>query len=70
MLITGRNDKMIKSTKDRMNSRFDIKDMGLVDVILRIKISRTSDRLIRSQSHDVDRYLGDSIMMTLVWLEH
>ena len=41
MLIVGSDDKMIASTKNMLNSRFDMKDMGLVDVILRIKIKRT-----------------------------
>ncbi|KAL6333121.1 hypothetical protein AAG906_028304 [Vitis piasezkii] len=41
-----------------LNSRFDMKDMGLVDVILGIKIKRTSDELILSQSHYVDKILG------------
>ena len=40
MLIIGSNDKMIKS-KDMLNSRFDMKDIGPVDVILGIKITRT-----------------------------
>ena len=43
MPIIGSNDKMIKSTNDTFNSRFDMKDMGPTDVILRIKITRTSD---------------------------
>ncbi|GKF45363.1 retrotransposon protein, putative, ty1-copia subclass [Tanacetum coccineum] len=33
MLIIGSNDKMIKSTKDMLKSKFDMKDMGLADVI-------------------------------------
>ena len=37
MLIVGSNDKMITSTKNMLNSRFGIKDLGLTDVILRIK---------------------------------
>ena len=52
------DDKMIIYTKNMLNSRFDIKDMGLVDVILRIKIFRTSDELILSQSYYVDNVLG------------
>ncbi|KAL6345603.1 hypothetical protein AAG906_017333 [Vitis piasezkii] len=46
MLIVGSDDKMITSTKNMLNSRFDMKDMGLADVILGIKIKRTSDELI------------------------
>ncbi|KAK6160134.1 hypothetical protein DH2020_003515 [Rehmannia glutinosa] len=40
-----------------LNSRFDMKDMGLADVILRIKISRTSNGLTLDQSHYVDKIL-------------
>ena len=42
MLIVGSDDKMIASTKNMLNSRFDMKDMRLLDVILGIKIKRTS----------------------------
>ena len=38
MLIVGSDDKVIISTKNMLNSRFDMKDMGPTDVILRIKI--------------------------------
>ncbi|GJT49950.1 retrovirus-related pol polyprotein from transposon TNT 1-94 [Tanacetum coccineum] len=41
MLIVGSNDKIIRSTKDMLKSKFDMKDMGLADVILGIKIIRT-----------------------------
>ena len=58
MLIVGSDDKMIKSTKNMLNSRFDMKDMGLADVILGKKISRVSDGLVLSQSHYVDNILG------------
>ena len=57
MLIIGSNDKMVKSTKDMLNSRFDMKDMGLADVILGIKITRTSESLILSQTHYIDLIL-------------
>ncbi|KAK6149115.1 hypothetical protein DH2020_016640 [Rehmannia glutinosa] len=57
MLIIGSNDKIIKSTKDMLNSRFDMKDMGLADVILGIKISRTTNGLTLDQSHYVDKIL-------------
>ena len=57
MLIIGSNDKMVKSTKDMLNSRFDMKYMGLADVILGIKITRTFDGLILSQNHYVDQIL-------------
>ena len=58
MLIVGGDDKMIASTKNMLNSRFDMKDMGLANVILGIKVKRTSEGLILSQSHYVDNILG------------
>lgn len=42
-LIIWSNDRLVKSTKDMLNSRFDMKYMGLAKVILRIKITRTSN---------------------------
>ena len=58
MLIIGSDDKMITSTKNMLNSRFDMKDMRLADVMLGIKIKRTSDGLILSHPHYVDNILG------------
>ena len=59
MLIVGRDDKMITSNKNISNLRFDMKDLGLVDVILGIKIkTKTSYGLILSQSHYIDNILG------------
>ena len=49
MLIVSSDDKMIISTKNMLNSRFDMKDMVHVDVILGIKLIRTLDGLILSQ---------------------
>ncbi|KAL6982051.1 hypothetical protein U1Q18_052698 [Sarracenia purpurea var. burkii] len=57
MLIVGSNDKVIQSTKDMLNSKFDMKDMGLANVILGVQITRTSDGLMLSQSHYVDKIL-------------
>ena len=57
MLIVGSNDKMVKSTKDILCSRFHMKDMGLANVILGIKILRTPSGLILNQSHYVDKIL-------------
>ena len=48
MLIFGSDDKMIAFTKNMLNSRFDMKDIGFVDVILGIKIKKASDGLILS----------------------
>ena len=57
ILIVGSNDRMIQSTKHMLNSRFDMKDMGLADLILGIKIIRRPDGLVLSQSHYVDKIL-------------
>ena len=37
MLIVDSDDKMIVSTKNMLNSRFDMKDLGLANVIMGIK---------------------------------
>ncbi|GJU13209.1 retrotransposon protein, putative, ty1-copia subclass [Tanacetum coccineum] len=55
MFIIGSNVKMIKSTKDTLKLKFDMKDMGLADVILGIKIIRTHNRLVLSQAHYMDK---------------
>ena len=46
MLIVISNDRIVKSIKDVLNSRFDMKDMGQVAVILGIKITRTRNSLV------------------------
>ncbi|GJR87328.1 retrovirus-related pol polyprotein from transposon TNT 1-94 [Tanacetum coccineum] len=58
MLIIGSNDKMIKSTKDILKSKFDMKDIGLADVILGIKIIRTQNGLVLSQAHYMDKIIN------------
>ena len=58
MLIVGSNRKIIQSTKDMLNSRFDMKDMGLADVILGVHVMRTQDGLMLSQAHYIDTILG------------
>ncbi|KAJ0800855.1 putative RNA-directed DNA polymerase [Helianthus annuus] len=49
--------KIIKSIKNMLKARFDMKDMGLADVILGVKITRTQSGLVLSQSHYVDKIL-------------
>ena len=70
MLIVGSDDKMIKSTKDMLKSRFDMKDMGQADVMLGMKISKTCNRLILSQSLYVDMILEKFNKMILEFPEH
>lgn len=53
----GSNDKMIKSTKDMLKSRFDMKSTRPANVILGMKTLRISDELILSQWNYVDNVL-------------
>ncbi|XP_062100151.1 rho GDP-dissociation inhibitor 1-like [Humulus lupulus] len=48
---------MVKSTKDMLNSSFDMKDMRLADVILGINITRMPVELSLSQPRYVDKIL-------------
>ncbi|CAM8963436.1 unnamed protein product [Rhodiola kirilowii] len=57
ILIVGSDENFVKSTKAILNSKFDMKDMGRADVILGIKITRTTDEFVLSQSHYVDKIL-------------
>ncbi|KAL0313168.1 UNVERIFIED_CONTAM: Retrovirus-related Pol polyprotein from transposon TNT 1-94 [Sesamum radiatum] len=57
MLIMGSNRDVILTTKRMLTKHFDMKDMGLADVILGIKISKTSDGLALSQSHYIENIL-------------
>ncbi|XP_076914548.1 uncharacterized protein LOC143573594 [Bidens hawaiensis] len=57
MLIIGSNDNIIRSTKDMLKARFDMKDLGLADVILGVQITRNQNGLVLSQSHYVEKIL-------------
>ena len=57
ILIMGSNNEVIKTTKEMFKNKFDMKDLGVVDVILGIKISKTSIGLILSQSHYIEKIL-------------
>ena len=57
ILIMGSNNEVIKTTKEMFNNKFDMKDLGVANVILGIKISKTSDELILSQSHYIEKIL-------------
>ena len=57
MLIIGRNNDIIKATKRMLASKFDMKDLDVVDVILGMKISWKFDGLVLSQSHYVKKVL-------------
>ena len=57
MLILGSNNYIITTTKKMLFSKFNMKDLGVADVIIGIKISRTSGGLILSQSHYIEKLL-------------
>ena len=57
LLIMGSNDDIIQAIKRMLNNKFDMKDLGVADVILGIKISKSSDGLILSQSHYIEKIL-------------
>ena len=57
MLIFETNIEVIKSSKKMLSNNFDMKDLGVAYVILKIKISRTPDGINLSQSHYVDKMI-------------
>ena len=57
MLIFGTSMKVINMTKSFLASNFDMKYMGEVNVILRIKIIKSDDGLILSQECYVEKFL-------------
>jgi hypothetical protein len=57
MLIFSNNDSMIKSTKKILTNKFDMKDIGVTDIISAIKISKTSNWLVLFQYYYVEKIL-------------
>ncbi|KAH9715705.1 hypothetical protein KPL71_021156 [Citrus sinensis] len=57
MLIFGTDSESIKLTKSLLSSNFDMKDMGLADVILGIKIIKNENGLVLTQSHYIEKIL-------------
>ena len=53
MLIFGTSLEVLCETKKFLGSKFDMKDLGKVEVILGIKITRTPNELKLSQEHYV-----------------
>ncbi|XP_075491032.1 secreted RxLR effector protein 161-like [Primulina tabacum] len=51
------SQELIKRTKKILTKHFDMKDMGIADVILGIKIFRTPEAIVLSQSHYVETVL-------------
>ena len=58
ILIFGKDSSKISETKKFLNENFEMKDLGLANVILGIKISRTSEGITLSQPHYVEKVLN------------
>ena len=58
MLIISKNIIDINATKRMLSKSFDMKDLGVADFILGIKIYRTPQGLELSQSHYIDKVLN------------
>ena len=57
MLITGNDGETVKKIKCLLASKFEMKDMGVADVILGVKIHKTYGGLDLSQSHYIETIL-------------
>ena len=57
MLIFSGSDICIQSTKDFLSSHFDMKDLGVANTILGIKIHRLDGAYVISQSHYIELIL-------------
>nr|GEZ00636.1 zinc finger, CCHC-type [Tanacetum cinerariifolium] len=57
MLIFGNDQVQVDITKEFLSSRFFMKDMGEVDVILGIRIKHESNGIAISQSHYIEKVL-------------
>ncbi|PHT89709.1 hypothetical protein T459_04822 [Capsicum annuum] len=58
MLIISRDISDINTMKQMLESKFGMKDLGVVDVILGIRIHRTPQGLTLSQYHYIENVLG------------
>lgn len=57
LLIFGTNLDVIHAVKFLLNNSFDIKDMGEANVILGMKITKTSEGIFIDQSHYIEKIL-------------
>lgn len=57
MLIMGTSLDVVNKTKQFLNKHFEMKDLGVADVILGIKIVKYSEGIILTQSHYVEKVL-------------
>ena len=57
MLIMSKDIANIKATKCMLAIKFDMKDLGVADVIFGIKILKTPNGLALSQTHFIQKVL-------------
>ncbi|KAM0055964.1 putative RNA-directed DNA polymerase [Helianthus debilis subsp. tardiflorus] len=57
MLIFGTDQDQVDKTKKLLSSNFEMKDMGEADVILGIRIKRSNNGIIMTQSHYIEKVL-------------
>ena len=58
ILIFGDDINAIMNTKSLLSNNFDMKDLGVVDVILGIKLLKNNNGFILSQSHYIEKLLN------------
>jgi hypothetical protein len=59
LLIFGSNIDVINTTKTLLKNNFDMKDLGEANVILGMKITRTSNGIFIDQSHYIEKILKE-----------
>ena len=57
MLIFGTDLEQVENTKRFLSNNFDMKDMGVADIILGIRIVRDNENITLSQSHYIEKIL-------------
>ena len=57
ILFFGTNLSIVNETKAFLASNFDMKDMGLADVILGLKLTRSTNGIVISQCHYIKKIL-------------
>ena len=63
MLILGTNINVVKNTKDLLSSNFDMKDFGVANAILGIKIIKIEKGLYFPNHTMLRKYLKNSIIL-------
>jgi hypothetical protein len=70
MLIFGTNDHMIKSTKKILTNKLDMKELGVVVVILGIKFLKTSNGFILSNLIMLRKFSINFLKVTITLLKY